>query len=309
MNRLQILNEWLHEFGFDVRPLNIHSGDHDQMDEWFVQVMTDLHDVLQGASRVCLMGFSAGATLVHHFHELLFQHQIDVAGVVLLEPTSGRPDEVYDTLSVQAASSNYSFAKPMHIGPPSELQISPYAILILALQAMDDPVAAAQRYGLAGLQEHLLTLYPNMKTRVAGAVRSARWDGMLQAGALVAPREFECPVFLVSCAEVHPLFRGVAEPELNESVWAPRCRLPPTTYMLKGGYDHINLPYAEILGLPVVQFLCSISSTACNTQRLESARARSRRRQAEILAVCDLYRQRWREFDESQGTTSEQPGP
>ena len=34
MDRLQVLNEWFDEFGFDIRPLSIHSGDHDTMDEW-----------------------------------------------------------------------------------------------------------------------------------------------------------------------------------------------------------------------------------------------------------------------------------
>ena len=203
VNRLQVLNEWLNEFAFEVRPLNIHSGNHDTLDKWLEEVVTDLQDVLQRTSSICLMGYSSGGILVHYLYDELMRRQIEVAGVVLLDPTSGQPEEMRSTLERAISASSID-----------ELQVDPMSLLILASAATDDPIAAARSHGLVGLQQKLLQLMPNMQARLAGAARSTRWLSVLQSSES-EPQKFECPVLLVSCSDEHPMFRGITGPDFH----------------------------------------------------------------------------------------------
>jgi hypothetical protein len=218
--------------------------------------------------------------------------------VVLLDPTSGEP-EVLNTLrtSLMDISADKTKADPL-------------SILIFASAVTDDPVAAAERYGFVALEKHLQDVIPSMRNRFAGAARSLMWHSNLKMKSIFKSPEpiFECPVLLVACSVEHPVFKGVTGPERVEQFWAPLCHLPPTIYILKD-YHHLDLPIADILGVPVVQFLCSISSHASSIQSLHVARVRSRRLRSGIIAAQNVYRQRWQEFEQHSYTGAHSTHP
>ena len=81
-----------------MRPLNIHSGDCGTAYEWLSHVLDDLDGAIRYASHVCLMGYSSGGVLVRLLQEELTRREFHVAAVVLLDPTSGQPEEALGSL-------------------------------------------------------------------------------------------------------------------------------------------------------------------------------------------------------------------
>jgi len=288
VNRLQVLNEWLDEFGYEVQPLDIHAHDCDSVDDWLLHIRQYVHGLLQNkVAKVCVMGYSSGGILAQHLYFALVEHLIEVAAVILLDPTSGQADASFPALQ-SIALREASVSMP---------QADPLSLLILASAVVDDAMASAKQYGLAALLQYLIDLVPSMKMRLKGVTRSARWFQTRELTPRLDAGPFECPVLLVSCSEQHPLFKGITEPQLNAKVWSPLCRLPPSSILLNCEH-HLSLPTADHLGLPVTQFLSSImSGVICSTGKLQAAYERSSRRKAEALAVQEVYRQRWREFE------------